>query len=400
MALQGMGFELILFSTTLIVSISVVIALGLITPSHRTFLKAFTNKNLVSLGIVTILSSILPLFYFWYEEKSTAIRWGWVSLITLGVSIVLWLIYQRTHFRVRRRIVESLVRGFLLFAAVLAVFVTFAIALSLIYETIKFFQFVPVFDFLFGTRWSPSAIGDNGLGHFGAVPLFAGTFLITGIAMLISIPAGLMSAIYLSCYANDRVRDVVKPLLELLAGIPTVVYGFFALVAISPLLQGMGQALGLPIAAESALGVGIVMGFMIIPYIASLSDDILTSVPKALKEGSMALGATYSETIKQVIVPAAFPGIMASFLLAMSRAIGETMIVVMAAGYSARMTFNPLEAVTTVTVQIVSLLTGDQEFSSPKTLAAFALGFMLLLITLSLNMIAMRIVSHYREKYD
>jgi phosphate transport system permease protein len=400
MALHGMGFELIFLATTLIALISVVIAYALITPSGQTFLKTLSGKNLTSIGIVVLLSSLLPLFYVLFNEKETVIRWGWVILLAAAIGSALWLIYERTAFRLRRRVLESLVRGFLLFSAVLAVIVTFSIALALFYESIQFFQFVSITDFLFGTRWSPSAVGDNGVGYFGAIPLFVGTFLITGIAMLISIPAGLMSAIYLSCYANNRARDIVKPLLELLAGIPTVVYGFFALVAISPLLQGIGGAVGLPIAAESALGVGLVMGFMIIPYIASLSDDILTSVPKVLKEGSLALGATYSETIKQVIVPAAFPGIMASFLLAMSRAVGETMIVVMAAGYSARMTVNPFEAVTTVTVQIVSLLTGDQEFSSPKTLAAFALGLMLLLITLTLNLIAMRIVRHYREKYD
>jgi phosphate transport system permease protein len=400
MAFHGMGIELIFLATTLIVAISVVIAYGLITPSSQTFLKTLSLKNLTSIAIVILLSAILPLIYVLFNEPDRVIRWGWVAVVAMGMVSLLWLLYQRTDFRLRQRVVESLVRGFLLFSAVLAVFVTFAIALSLIYEALKFFQLVSLFDFLLGTRWSPSAVGPDGLGYFGAVPLFVGTFLITGIAMLISIPTGLMSAIYLSCYANERVRDVVKPLLELLAGIPTVVYGFFALVAISPLLQAMGGAIGLPIAAESALGVGLVMGFMIIPYIASLSDDILMSVPKVLKDGSLALGATYSETIRQVIVPAAFPGIMASFLLAMSRAVGETMIVVMAAGYSARMTGNPFEAVTTVTVQIVSLLTGDQEFSSPKTLAAFALGLMLLLITLSLNMVAMKIVRHYREKYD
>lgn len=345
--------------------------------------------------MVVLCSCMLPLFYFLYVEKEVVIRWGWVFLITLGFSVLCVVVYKRTHFRILRRYMENMVRGLLLFCAVLAVLVTFAIALSLIYESIKFFRQVPIVDFLLGTRWSPS-----GVGYYGAIPLLTGTFLITGIAMLIAIPAGLMSAIYLSCYANHRTRDVVKPLLELLAGIPTVVYGFFALVAVSPLLQGLGQSVGLSIAAESALGVGLVMGFMIIPYIASLSDDILTSVPKVLKEGSLALGATYSESIKRVIVPAAFPGIMASFLLAMSRAIGETMIVVMAAGYSARMTVNPLDAVTTVTVQIVSLLTGDQEFSSPRTLAAFALGLMLFVITLALNMIAMRIVRHYRDKYD
>ncbi|MBP6985863.1 MAG: phosphate ABC transporter permease subunit PstC [Alphaproteobacteria bacterium] len=338
---------------------------------------------------------MLPLSYFLYVEKEVVIRWGWVFLIVLALSVLAAYVYKTTHFRILRRYIENVIRGLLLFSAVLAVFVTFAIAVSLFYESLKFFQQVPFFDFILGVRWSP-----NGVGYFGAVPLFAGTFLITAIAMSVAIPAGLMSAIYLSCYAHNRTRDIVKPLLELLAGIPTVVYGFFALVAVSPLLQELGGMMGLSIAAESALGVGLVMGFMIIPYIASLSDDVLTSVPKFLKEGSLALGATHSETIKKVIVPAAFPGIMASFLLAMSRAVGETMIVVMAAGYSARLTGNPFDPVTTVTVQIVSLLTGDQEFSSPKTLAAFALGLILLLITLTLNMIAMRIVRHYRDKYD
>lgn len=319
-----------------------------------------------------------------------------------GVTIwaLAWVLFQGTDFRVRRRIFESIVRGILLFAAVLAVMVTFAIALSLIYEAARFFQIVSIKDFLLGIRWSPNALNESGIGYYGVLPLLAGTFLITAIAMVISIPMGLMSAIYLSCYASNRSRDIIKPLLELLAGIPTVVYGFLALVSISPLLQSLGELMGLNIAAESALGVGVVMGFMIIPYISSLSDDILLSVPESLKEGSLGLGATNSETIRGVIVPAAFPGIMASFLLAMSRAVGETMIVVMAAGYSARMTLNPFEAVTTVTVQIVSLLTGDQEFSSPKTMAAFALGLLLLLITLSLNLVAMKIVRHYREKYE
>lgn len=395
-----MGIELILFITTMIVAVSVIIAVGLIIPTHNTFLNSFTKKNMTSLTIVGVLSCILPLFYFLHNETEEAVRWGWVFLIIAGFAFLLWFIYRRTDFKVRQKVLEALVRGFLLFSAVLAVFVTFAIALSLIYETLKFFQFISFFEFLTGNRWSPNALNEMGVGYFGAVPLFLGTLLITCIAMVIAIPAGLMSAIYLSCYANSYTRDIVKPLLELLAGIPTVVYGFFALVAISPILQSIGSAIGLPIAAESALGVGLVMGFMIIPYIASLSDDILTSVPKVLKEGSLALGATYSETIKRVIVPAAFPGIIASFLLAISRAVGETMIVVMAAGYSARLSLNPLDAVTTVTVQIVSLLTGDQEFSSPKTLAAFALGLMLLLITLALNMIAMRVVRHYREKYD
>ena len=395
-----MGFELVFLTAALIAMVCVVIAYALLTPSSQSYFSSVSRKNLTSITIVGLLSLLLYLIFLTHDEDTPAIRWSWVFFIGVGLWAVSWVLYKSIEYRARRRILEGLIRGTLLFSAVLAVLVTFSIALSLIYEALRFFEFVPILDFLFGTRWSPSAIGPNGVGYFGAVPLFLGTFLITGIAMVVAIPTGLLCAIYLSCYASDRARNIIKPALELLAGIPTVVYGFFALVAISPLLRNTGEIVGIPIATESALGVGIVMGFMIIPYIASLSEDVLSSIPKALKEGSLALGATQSETIKRVIVPSAIPGIMASFLLAMSRAIGETMIVVMAAGYSARMTANPLEAVTTVTVQIVSLLTGDQEFSSPKTLAAFALGLMLLFITLALNLVAMAIVRHYREKYD
>lgn len=231
------------------------------------------------------------------------------------------------------------------------------------------------------------------------MPLLVGTIGITFVALAIAVPLGLMSAIYLSFYVSDRTRSIVKPLLELLAGIPTVVYGFVAIVAVAPALQSIGTWLGLEVAAESALGVGLVMGIMIIPYISSLTDDVLSTLPRALKDGSLALGTTLSESIKFVMIPAGIPGIMAAVILAISRAIGETMIVVMAAGYSAKLSANPLDALTTVTVQIVSLLTGDQVFNSPKTLAAFALGLTLFIITMSLNMIALRIIRHYREKY-
>lgn len=237
-------------------------------------------------------------------------------------------------------------------------------------------------------------------GAFGAVPLFVGTLLISAIAMLVAVPVGLMSAIYLSEYASRRFRAWAKPLLEVLAGIPTVVYGFFAAITVAPLLRNVGETLGLSVASESALAVGLVMGVMIIPFVSSLSDDVINAVPQTMRDGSYGLGATRSETIRQVIIPAALPGIVGSVLLAVSRAIGETMIVVMAAGLSARLTVNPLEAVTTVTVQIVTLLVGDQEFDSPKTLAAFALGLMLFITTLCLNIIALHIVRRYREQYD
>ena len=241
-------------------------------------------------------------------------------------------------------------------------------------------------------------VGSSGL--FGAVPLFAGTILISLIALLLAVPIGLLTAIYLSEYADTKVRAITKPILEILSGIPTVVYGFFAVITVAPFIRNTGSILGLDIASESALGVGLVMGIMIIPLVSSLSDDVISSVPQSMREGSYGLGATKSETIKKVILPAALPGIIGGILLATSRAIGETMIVVMAAGLSAKLSFNPIDAVTTVTVQIVTLLTGDQEFDSPKTLAAFALGLTLFVFTLLLNFVALKIVRKYREQYE
>lgn len=237
-------------------------------------------------------------------------------------------------------------------------------------------------------------------GAFGAVPLFVGTLLISLVAMVVAVPLGLFSAIYLAEYAAPKLRRVVKPLLEVLAGVPTVVYGFFAVTTIGPMLRTIGESMGLTVAGESALAAGLVMGIMIIPFVSSLADDMITAVPQSLRDGAYALGATRSETIRQVVLRAALPGIVGGILLAVSRAIGETMIVVMAAGLAANMTFNPLEAVTTVTVQIVTLLVGDQEFDSPKTLAAFALGLMLFLVTLLLNVIALYVVRKYREQYE
>jgi phosphate transport system permease protein len=269
---------------------------------------------------------------------------------------------------------------------------------------LRFFGEVPATDFLFGTHWSPQtalrADQAGSSGSFGAIPLFVGTLLISTIALLIAVPLGLMSAIYLSEYANPFIRAYVKPALEVLAGIPTVVYGFFAALTVAPFIRDAGAAIGLNVASESALAAGVVMGVMIIPFMSSLSDDVINAVPQAMRDGSYGMGATKSETIKQVVLPAALPGIVGAFLLAASRAIGETMIVVMAAGLSANLTVNPLEAVTTVTVQIVTLLTGDQEFDSAKTLAAFALGLTLFVVTLILNILALKIVRKYREQYE
>jgi phosphate transport system permease protein len=299
---------------------------------------------------------------------------------------------------------ERYVRLALMLCAATSLLVTFAIVLSVLTETLRFFRVVSLPDFLFGLQWSPQmairADQAGSSGAFGIVPLFCGTLLITAIALAIAAPLGLFSAIYLAEYATRATRGIMKPLLEILAGIPTVVYGYFAIVALAPLLRHAGAALGLEVASESALAAGIAMGIMIIPFISSLSDDILVAVPKSLREASLGLGATPSETIRRVVLPAALPGIMSAVLLAVSRAIGETMIVVMAAGLAASLTLNPLHAVTTVTAQIVSLLTGDQAFDSPKTLAAFALGLTLFIITLALNIVALVIVRKYREKYE
>jgi phosphate transport system permease protein len=305
--------------------------------------------------------------------------------------------------RARNR-VEKIVRGLLILSSLIAILTTVGIIFSVLFESIRFFQRIPFFDFVFGLQWSPQTairadqVASDGL--FGAIPLFAGTILITLIAMLVAVPIGLMSAIYLAEYASPKLRSYAKPVIEILAGIPTVVYGFFAMITVAPAIREFGESVGLDVSSESALAVGLVMGVMIIPFVSSLSDDVINAVPQSLRDASFGVGATHSETIKQVILPAALPGIMGGVLLAVSRAIGETMIVVMAAGVSANLTANPLDAVTTVTVQIVTLLTGDQEFDSSKTLAAFALGMMLFVVTLTLNVIALKIVRKYREQYD
>ncbi len=303
-----------------------------------------------------------------------------------------------------RNSVEKAAMVIMIICSTIAVLTTLGIILSLLFESLRFFEKVHPLDFVFGLEWSPQTairkdqVGATGL--FGAIPLLAGTMLISLIAMCVAAPVGLMAAIYMSEYAPPKVRGVVKPMLEILAGIPTVVYGFFAALTVAPFFRDWGLDFGLTISSESALAAGMVMGIMIIPFVSSLSDDVMSAVPQSLREGSYGLGATKSETIKQVILPAALPGIVGSLLLAVSRAIGETMIVVMAAGLAANLTANPFEAVTTVTVQIVTLLVGDQEFDSAKTLAAFALGLILFCVTLVLNIIALTIVNKYREQYD
>ena len=303
-----------------------------------------------------------------------------------------------------RPVVETIMERMLLASACIAIFTTIGIIFSVLFESIQFFRKVPLFDFIFGLEWSPqTAIREDQVGSsgsFGAVPLFVGTILISLVAMVIAVPIGLMSAIYLAEYANTSIRAFAKPTLEILAGIPTVVYGFFAAITVAPVLRDFGESVGLDIASESALAAGAVMGIMIIPFISSIADDVISAVPQSMRDGSLAMGATHSETVKRVVIPAALPGIVGGILLAISRAIGETMIVVMAAGLAANLSINPLDAVTTVTVQIVTLLTGDQEFDSAKTLAAFALGLMLFVVTLMLNIFALQIVKKYREQYE
>lgn len=346
-----------------------------------------------------------------YTSVATQGRWIVTGAgLLLGLAALV-LASSRTSMTFRaRNSFERIVKVVLLICAGVAVLTTIGIVFSVVGETYRFF-FDPdikgkpgVFDFLFGTDWNPQAAMRADQGEiqtaYGFLPLLVGTLLITFIAILVAGPLGLFSAIYLAEYAGPKVRATAKPILEILAGIPTVVLGFFAALTVAPLIRGWGESLGLSVASESALAAGIVMGMMIIPFISSLSDDVINAVPQSLRDGAYALGATQAESIRQVVLPAALPGIVSAFMLAISRAIGETMIVVMAAGLAANLTLNPLDAVTTITVQIKTILVGDQEFDSAKTLAAFALGFVLFFVTLVLNFIALRVVQKYREQYD
>jgi phosphate transport system permease protein len=340
-----------------------------------------------------------------YRSLRTVSRAALAVVVLTLAGLGMGLVWRRISPGLRaRNHVEGVVRAAMIVCSTIAIFTTVGIVLSVLFEAVRFFNAVPVTEFLFGLEWSPQTairadqVGSSGA--FGAIPVFAGTLMISAIAMMVAVPIGLMSAIYLSEYANKHFRAVAKPVLEILAGIPTVVYGFFAALTVAPLIRNAGQSVGLGVSSESALAAGLVMGIMIIPFVSSLSDDVINAVPQSLRDGSYGIGATQSETIRQVVLPAALPGIVGGILLAVSRAIGETMIVVMAAGLSANLTANPLEAVTTVTVQIVTLLVGDQEFDSPKTLAAFALGLVLFVVTLILNVIALQVVRKYREQYE
>jgi len=335
------------------------------------------------------------------ETRSHGARALTLALLLAFSGAAFAMTRVRPAFRARTK-VERQVMLALLLASLLAIVTTVGIVASLLWESLRFFSMVSPIDFLFGTRWSPQAASTGDMTALGAIPLFWGTLFIGAIiAMIVAIPLGLMSAVYLTQYAPASLRRWMKPMLEMLAGVPTVVYGYFAALTVAPALRNFAAGIGITGASsESALAAGLVMGMMIIPFVSSMADDSLTAVPQSMRDGSLALGATSSETIRKVLIPAALPGVVGGVLLAVSRAIGETMIVVMAAGLAANLTLNPFASVTTVTTQIVQLLTGDQEFDSAKTLAAFALGLVLFLVTLLLNIVALRVVKRYREAYE
>jgi len=324
-------------------------------------------------------------------------------VVLAGIAGAAALIWARSHIKARHRSrnwVERAVTVGLISCSAVAILTTVGIVASLVTESYKFFTFIPPLDFFFGTVWNPNNSSTGGYGSYGLLPLLVGTLMITAIAMLVAVPVGLMAAIYLSQYAPRTLRAIAKPIIEILAGIPTIVFGFFALVTVGPFLRDVGNVIGIGISATSALTAGVVMGIMIIPFVSSLSDDILNQVPRTLRDGAYGLGATKSETIRNVLIPAALPGIVGAFLLAVSRAIGETMIVVLAAGNSPVLRGSPFEPVATITVSIVNQLTGDTDFAGPQSLVGFALGLTLFVVTLCLNIFALFIVRRFREQYE
>ncbi len=355
----------------------------------------------------------LPSYVLAAVDRYQALNRASIWLLAVVVMLIMAVFSALSWWRLKpattaRDQVEKTFQLMLFGSALIAIFTTVGIVASVLVESLRFFREVPVQEFLFGLEWSPQSVahGDQlaGSNSFGVVPLLVGTMLVAAVALLVAVPTGLMSAIYLSEYAPTALRSTVKPLLEVLAGVPTVVYGFFAAVVVAPFIRDAAMAVGLhhhlTVSAESAVAAGLVMGVMIIPLVSSLSDDAINAVPRSLRDGALGLGATQSEMIRRVVIPAALPGIVGGVLLAVSRAIGETMIVVMAAGLVAKITANPFDSVTTITAQIVSLLVGEQSFDSPKTLAAFALGLLLFIITLALNYAALHVVKRYREQYE
>ncbi|MEP0390844.1 MAG: phosphate ABC transporter permease subunit PstC [Erythrobacter sp.] len=363
--------------------------------------RAVANGAIASTTNPDALSMIAP-----FSDALSQYRWIGIALtVTIAGAAGAWSYLRvKPEFGARTR-VERVIMTLLILASLVAVFSTFGILASLIFETFRFFEMVSPIDFLFGTFWSPDPMANAenpDPTRYGAIPLFWGTLLIGAvIAMIVAIPIGMMSAIYLTQYAHPRFRAWAKPALEILAGVPTVVYGYFAALTVAPMIRDLAMSVGIANASsESALAAGLVMGVMIIPFVSSMADDSIAAVPQAMRDGSLAMGATTSETIKQVLVPAALPGIVGGVMLAISRAIGETMIVVMAASTAANLSANPLDSMTTVTVQIVAMLTGEGSFDHPATLSAFALGFILFLVTLGLNFVALSVVKRYREAYE
>lgn len=365
------------------------------------FAALYTGLPVITLGVTGV---------FLYLFGIDAIPPMFLVGASLGLgALSLMLISSRLSGATKARdLVESFIKGMLLLASFISILTTFGILFSILFESIHFFRRESFIDFIFGLNWNPDTAFLEGAGrstegagaaNFGAVPIFAGTFYITAIAMLVAVPIGVLSAIFMSEYASQKVRSRVKPMLEILAGIPTVVYGFFAAITVAPFIVSFFGSLGITASFESALGAGIVMGVMIIPIIASLSDDVISSVPQNIRNGSLALGMNKAETIKFVVLPSAMPGIIAATLLGVSRALGETMIVVMAASLRPNLTWNPLEDMTTVTVKIVESLVGDQEFNSSLTLSAFALGLVLFVVTLIINIISVYTIRKFHQKY-
>lgn len=368
----------------------------------RTIKRASFSSLPIHYAYCFILWSIIFFVAIAFSPFSDLIKYLLITSLLAGTFFLSKLFYKK-NFNAKGH-VEGSLKLVLSLTAGIGIVITAVITASILFEALKFFEFINFSDFLFGTSWNPQmATSEDPLvasKAFGVIPVFLGTLLITVVAMSIAVPVGIMGAIYLCLYAKTKVRDYVKPILEILAGVPTVVYGYFAVITVAPFFKTFFAMFDIEIASESALAAGFVMGIMIIPFVLSLTDDALNSVPQSLKDGALALGSTKSEMVKKVVLPAATPSIVGAVILAVSRAIGETMIVVMAAGLVAKLTFNPLDAVTTATAQIVTLLVGDQEFDSPKTLAAFALALTLFVFTFIFNIVALVVIKKYKKKYS
>jgi phosphate transport system permease protein len=384
--------------------LDVAVARGVLTDSEVEDMRADVTDvraELANIG-VAVGSDIRPSVFAAAKDFR-----GWTAVGRAAMSVVVlalalggaFFAYSRIHPAYRaRNISERAVKALLVLCSTVAILTTLGIVLSLVFETVHFFNLYPARDFFFSLTWNPQFRGGSDL---GILPLLWGTLYVSFVALAFAVPIGLLAAIYLAEYASKTVRSVAKPAIEILAGIPTIVYGLFALVTVGPMLRDyFAQPMGLGNSSSSVMTAGLVMGIMLIPFVSSLSDDVINAVPQAMRDGSFGLGATQSETVKKVILPAALPGIVGAILLAASRAIGETMIVVMGAGAAARLSLNPFEAMTTITVKIVSQLTGDTEFASPETLVAFALGLSLFVVTLGLNIVALYVVRRYREQYE